>query len=222
MHHKAYLIHDCHAAETALVNDERDIIHIYCSAEFYSAHKEIVKKHKYSIAKSYNGIAIKTLGVLTMPITSYSIEEIKGDRILLLDHLTDVGNIGNIIRSAAGFGFNTIISEKRNSPEETADLARISAGGLEMVSFIKVINLQKTIVDLKNKGFWTIGLDAKAKQSINALPSYDKLALVVGAEDKGMRDLVSKRCDILTYIPTKHIESLNASSAAAIGMYCLR
>ena len=222
MQNKPYLIYNCHAAELALKNNRRSIIHVYCSSTFFTSHKDIITKHKYSITNTYNGIAIKTLGVLTLPITSYCIDKIKSSRVLLLDHLTDIGNIGNIIRSAAGLGFNTVISEKRNSPEENADLARIAAGGMEFISFIKVTNLQKTIIDLKEQGFWTVGLDSKGNQDINIVTGYNKLALVIGAEDKGIRDLVKKRCDVLAYIPADNIESLNAAAAAAIGMHCLR
>lgn len=141
--------------------------------------------------------------------------------ILILDEITDLHNIGAIIRSAAAFGFENIIVTEKNSPKDNAIIAKGSAGMIETVNIIEVINLNSTIQELKNLGYWIFGLDGSAKQNISDI-NFENVALIVGSEGKGMRDLVRKNCDVLVKIPmSENVESLNASVAAAIAMYTI-
>lgn len=141
-------------------------------------------------------------------------------KIVILDQITDPHNIGAIIRSATAFGVDTIILQNKNSPDENGIIAKTASGTLEYINYVKVVNISKTIKDLQNNGFWVLGMDGSAKRTIKDYDFPEKVALVMGAEGSGMRDLVMKSCDELLKIPmNSKVESLNVSNAAAICFY---
>lgn len=142
------------------------------------------------------------------------------DKILILDRITDVGNCGAIIRSAVAFGIKKIIIPKHDSCKDLGKLARSSAGLSELCTFVEVTNLVKTILQLKENGYWCVGLDGHASDREISLSKFPKLAIILGNEEKGMKDLLKKNCDLLLNIPiSKDVESLNVSAAAAIAFY---
>ena len=126
------------------------------------------------------------------------------------------------MRSAAAFGINAIICPKHGSAAENGAVAKAACGALDMVPLIEVTNISATLLELKKEGFWSIGLDGTAKQSIsNANNLFDgKLAVVMGSEGAGIRPLVIKTCDLMVKLPIDSaMESLNVSNAAAIVMW---
>jgi 23S rRNA (guanosine2251-2'-O)-methyltransferase len=142
--------------------------------------------------------------------------------ILIMDQLQDPHNIGAIIRSAVAFGVKKIVFLAHNFPKENATMAKSSSGMMEMVDLIMVTNLNNFIEKLKDLGYWCIGLDGSAKISINEINDYDNIALIIGSEGEGIRQLVKKNCDILAKINLNpEVESLNASTALAITLYQL-
>jgi len=151
----------------------------------------------------------------------YTIEE--GNQLptlLLLDQISDPQNIGAIIRSAASFGVTKIIFSEHNSPKENPTIVKSSAGTIELVELIIVTNFNNLIEKLKKIGYWCIGLAGEGATPITAIKEYKNIALVIGSEGNGLRDLVKKNCDLLTRIEIdKEVESLNASVAAAIALY---
>lgn len=143
--------------------------------------------------------------------------------LLLLDQISDPHNVGAIIRSAASFGVKKIIFCEHNSPKENATIVKTSAGTTELVDIFVVTNFGNLIEKLKKIGYWIIGLASDGKAKITTAKEYKNIALIVGSEGKGLRDLTKRNCDILTKIEIDYeVESLNASVAAAIALYELK
>lgn len=140
--------------------------------------------------------------------------------VLVLDQVTDPRNIGAILRSAAAFGAACLVVQDRNAPEETAVLAKAASGALETVPMVREVNLSRAIEQLQKSGCWTVGLDAGGTTLDGASFDGRRVALVLGAEGKGLRRLTRESCDEIAglYMPGE-MESLNVSVAAAVGLY---
>ena len=140
--------------------------------------------------------------------------------VLVLDQITDPHNVGAIFRSAAGFAASAIVTTERHSPEATGVLAKSASGALEHVPFITVQNLARALAALKARGFFVVGLDSTGESDLAALPLRQPLALVLGAEGKGLRQLTMETCDHVArlHLPGP-IKSLNVSNAAALALY---
>lgn len=141
--------------------------------------------------------------------------------VLVLDQITDPQNIGAIFRAAAAFGVRLIVLQDRKSPPFTGFVAKAAAGGLEQVPFTRVVNIARSVLALRQAGYRAIGLASEAGVTLaGAFAAPGPLALVLGAEGKGLRPLVAESCDLLARIPiTPQMESLNVASAAAIALY---
>ena len=169
---------------------------------------------------SHQGIALETSPIFqTNLVEFYKKLEQKTSHILILDHLEDPQNIGNIIRSAAAFAVDAIVMTKDRSAQETPALIKASSGTAEIIPIYLVPNIMNIVKDLKDAGYWVMGLDGNTKENIYKLDMPSKLATILGSEQHGMQQLHKKHCDWLVKIPITHnIESLNASTAAAIAM----
>jgi 23S rRNA (guanosine2251-2'-O)-methyltransferase len=155
------------------------------------------------------------------PLPSPPIEEIGAEGVVLvLDQITDPHNVGAIFRSAAAFGATAIVTTMRHSPEATGVLAKSASGALEHVPLIAVQNLARGLAALKERGFFTVGLDSSGDSALDALPLRAPLALVLGAEGKGLRQLTRETCDHIARLDLPGaIKSLNVSNAAALALY---
>ena len=145
-------------------------------------------------------------------------------RLLVLDGIQDVGNLGAILRSAAALGVAAVIVPKKRAAGVTPAAVRASAGQALRVPVVRVTNLARTLDALKEAGFWVVGsaLDPEgtSTQAPWEVDMAARIALVVGSEHKGMRPLVARGCDLLVQIPmTPGVESMNAAAAAATLMY---
>ena len=142
--------------------------------------------------------------------------------ILALDGITDPHNVGAIVRSAEAFGCKGIIIPQRRSAGLTGTVAKVAAGALEYLPVSRVVNLNRSLEELKAKGFIVIGLSGDGQLSISKFNEKAPLVVVVGSEDKGISLLTQKKCDFLLRIPLKgKTSSLNASVAAAISLFHL-
>ncbi len=155
------------------------------------------------------------------PLPEPALEELALDGIVLvLDQITDPHNFGAIVRSAAAFAVSAIVTTARHSPEATGVLAKSASGGLEHVSLVLVQNLARAMNELKARGFLLVGLDESGKTGLADAPLRAPLALVMGAEGKGLRALTRETCDLLARLDLPgQIKSLNVSNAAAIALH---
>lgn len=140
--------------------------------------------------------------------------------ILLLDCIADPHNLGALVRTALCAGTDGIVISKDRSSPPTPSVSRTSAGALEHVFLARVTNMVSAIKTLKKEGLWIMGMDRFAGTSIFGIDLTCSAAIVIGGEEKGMRRLVKKHCDLLMSIPQKgEINSLNASVAGGVVMY---
>lgn len=142
--------------------------------------------------------------------------------LLVLDGVTDPHNVGAILRSAAAFDALGIITPDRNAPPESGTIARSASGALELVPWVRVVNLARALEEIAEAGFWRVGLAGEATQTFDTAIGQQRVAIVLGAEGEGMRHNTAAHCDELARLPiSPKVESLNVSNAAAIALYAV-
>jgi len=140
--------------------------------------------------------------------------------IVVLDGVEDPHNLGAILRTADAAGADGVILPERRAVGVTGIVAKASAGASEHLPIAKVTNISRAIEDLKSKEFWIVGLDERGQQTYDAIDYKMHCAVVLGAEGKGLHDLVRRHCDFLVSIPMLgKVPSLNVSVATGVVLY---
>jgi len=146
----------------------------------------------------------------------------RGERslIVVLDGVEDPHNLGAILRTADAAGADGVVIPERRSAAVTGAVAKVSAGASEHLPVAKVTNISRALEELKEKDLWVVGLDERGEQTYDAVDYNMHCAIVLGAEGKGLHDLVRKHCDFLVSIPMLgKVPSLNVSVAAGVVLY---
>jgi len=155
------------------------------------------------------------------PLPSPALDEIAPDGVVLvLDQITDPHNVGAILRTAAGFAVAAIVTTARHSPEATGVLAKSASGALEYVPIATVQNLARALAELKERGYLVLGLDSSGSRDLAEVAMRKPLALVLGGEGKGLRQLTRTTCEEVARLDLPgRIKSLNVSNAATLALY---
>lgn len=155
------------------------------------------------------------------PLPSPDIDDVDlSGIVLVLDQITDPHNVGAILRSAAAFSVTAVVTTSRHSPEATGVLAKAASGALEYLPMVLVPNLARALESLKSRNVFVVGLDSSGEADLADLGVRAPLAIVLGAEGRGLRQLTRATCDQVARVdlPGK-IKSLNVSNAAALALY---
>lgn len=155
------------------------------------------------------------------PVSRFGLSDIKQLRlVVVLDQLTDPHNVGAILRTACAFGADAVITTARHSPRETGVMAKAASGALDLVPMIEVRNLADALETLKERGLTVLGFDSEAPAPIKARTDDAPMAVVLGAEGKGLRQRTRELCDEMVRLDMPGpIKSLNVSNAAAIALF---
>ncbi len=140
--------------------------------------------------------------------------------VVVLDGVEDPHNLGAILRTAEAAGVDGVVIPERRAAGVTGTVAKISAGASEHIPVARVTNIARSVEELKSQNVWTVGLDERGEQTYDQIDYNMDCALILGAEGKGLHDLVRRKCDFLVSIPMLgSVPSLNVSVAAGVVMY---
>jgi 23S rRNA (guanosine2251-2'-O)-methyltransferase len=231
--HGPPLIFGFHSVEAALANPARTVVKAFMTENAENKLAEHITKRGLHVERVSPRDLDKRLGADTVhqgalleveDLEEPDFEELArladGKPLLVLDHVTDPHNVGAILRSAAVFGCAGVVMTRRHSPPLHGALAKSASGALEMVPVARVQNLGRALSDLKKAGFTIVGLDGEAPDLIEEMAWPKTVALVLGAEGKGMRELTGETCDLLVRVAQDGpLNSLNVSNAAAIALH---
>jgi 23S rRNA (guanosine2251-2'-O)-methyltransferase len=221
-----------HAVEAALMNPDRQHRKLWATREgVESLNGELPPNFPVEFAQAadlarfvakdapHQGLVLECA-----PLEDVYIEDVLlGDParpLLVLDQVTDPHNVGAIMRSAAAFNACGIVTQDRHAPPESGVVAKSASGALEIVPWVRVVNLARALEEIAEAGYWRIGLAGTATLTIGEALPAGPVALVLGAEGEGMRHNITQHCDALARLPiSEAMESLNVSNAAAIALY---
>ncbi len=231
---RGFFLHGRNSVEAALKNEARECSRLIGTKKALDNAHDLLKIRpdlKVEVASGetldatiggdspHQGLLLDVLHLPTLHLSHFKPNTGK-NIVLVLDQVTDPHNVGACIRSAAALDARGIVTQDRNSPYESGTLARASSGGIETCPWVRVTNLAQALDELKEMGYWSVGLDGATDMSIKDVNAGDNIAIVMGSEGSGLRPLVRKHCDLVAKIPMSgKVESLNVSNAAAIAMY---
>jgi 23S rRNA (guanosine2251-2'-O)-methyltransferase len=226
---KVSLIYGFHSVAAALKAPQRKLIRLYATpaaAERLSGEitargleTRIMSSEEIS-ARSPREAVHQGLLLEARPLAPIDLADLPAKGlVLVLDQITDPHNVGALLRTGAAFAVDALVTTERHSPELAGALAKSASGGLEHVPICSVPNLARALADMGDMGYWRIGLDSEATVRLTDEALTRPLALVLGAENRGLRRLTRERCDRLARLDLPGaIKSLNVSNACAIAL----
>jgi len=222
-------IYGFHSVSAALQAPRRKLIRLYATkaaAERLSA--DIAARGVEILILSNEDISLRApreavhQGVLleARPLAPIDLSELPAQGLaIVLDQVTDPHNVGAILRTAAAFAVDALVTTERHSPEFTGALTKSASGGLEHVPICSVVNLARALGEMGEAGYLRVGLDSEGPGTLQAAVLSRPMALVLGAEGKGLRRLTRENCDILVRLDMPGaIKSLNVSNACAVAL----
>ena len=167
---------------------------------------------------AHQGLALEGPEPETVDLEHFAPEP--GAVLLMLDQVTDAGNVGAILRSAAAFGARGVILQERRAPRLSGALAKAAAGAVDILPVARTVNLSRALERLSDLGWRAVGLDGNAPRDLSEVIDGGPVVLVLGSEGEGVRRLVAEHCDETARIPMPGgFESLNVAAAAAVALY---
>jgi 23S rRNA (guanosine2251-2'-O)-methyltransferase len=230
--HQAVWLYGRHAVMAALANPERRIERLLATKDVAERHaQEFAGRNPQILSREElaqrlpAGAVHQGLAILAAPLEEPVLEDVLarcGDNalVLALDQVTDPHNFGAILRSAAAFAVKAVVTTERHSPQASGALAKAASGALEYVPVVTVVNLARALDELRDLNTLLVGLDSDGDADLAAMPLTAPLALIIGAEGKGLRHLTRARCDAVARLAMPgRITSLNVSNATAVALY---
>lgn len=226
----ALWIYGIHAVEAALGNPRRKVKRMLATANAIARLKEAgatlpatvedtqprMLDHLLGRDAVHQGVAIEVEPLKPLPLKAISGAKL----VVVLDQITDPHNVGAILRSAVAFGSAAVITTGRHAAAEGGVLAKAASGALDRIMWIEVPNLARALEELKEFGFLLVGLDSEGSTELEGALAGRRIALVLGAEGKGLRRLTRDTCDVVAKLEVPGaITSLNVSNAAAVALY---
>jgi len=227
MNKKTYWIGGKHAVYESLKNPKRKIIQVLSTNNLEKIPRKIKniivdEKQINKIFSQYKNFVHQNIAaeVESLPKIELKNEVHHMRNIIMLDGITDVGNIGSILRTAVAFNFNSIIVEKKMFNQNNPVIHKNSSGAIENLNIFEVPNLSRALEYLKENNFWSYALDMDGKDCVMNLKQFsEKNIIILGSENNGISKNLKKKADYTVKINiSKKIESLNVSVAAAIAM----
>src|SRR5580693_5977141 len=226
---KVSLIYGFHSVGAALKAPRRELIRLYATAAAAERlSSEIAARGLETRIMSAEDISARSpreavhQGLLleARPLAPIDVADLPANGlVLVLDQITDPHNVGAILRTGAAFSVDALVTTERHSPDFAGALAKSASGGLEHVPICSVTNLARALAEMGDIGYWRIGLDSEAPAQLTDETISRPLALVLGAEDKGLRRLTRENCDVLARLDMPGaIKSLNVSNACAVAL----
>jgi len=231
--HQQLWLWGAHTVAAAINNPARRFKHLYATSNAVHHIKEAAAECRrqieiLSVEKLDRllpqGAVHQGIAALADPLPEPDLDEIETGRdIVVLDQVTDPHNVGAIMRTACAFGISALIVTNRTAPTPTGVLAKAASGAIEHLPMVRVTNLSREIAKLNDTGYQTIGLSESAEGVLQDVrdqgASPRPVALVLGAEGKGLRELTAKTCSDLARLDLPGpIKALNVSNAAAIAL----
>ncbi len=180
---------------------------------------------KLAGSHGHQGVAARVEAVVQQRSLDELLDQLEADGVanpllLVLDGVTDPHNLGACLRVADGAGAHAVIAPKDHAVGINATVAKVASGAAETVPYFMVTNLARTLTELKERNIWVIGTSGDADKTLYQVDLKGPVALVLGAEGPGMRQLTRKTCDELVSIPMQGaVESLNVSVASGVCLY---
>lgn len=219
-----------HAVEAALRSGKRKVHEVFINEKHLHRYDDLMGEFGLraqpvsmkELDNNFPGKVHQGIAAKVGPMKKMALEDIlpSAELLLILDQVTDPHNLGACLRSADAFGVDAVIIPENKSAKLTDVATKAAAGAAETVPLIQVANLNQTIEKIKAEYFWTVGLDGYAQQDLKEVDLKGKMAIIMGSEGQGLRDLVKKNCDFLAKIPMcGTVESLNVSVSTGVTLY---